>query len=114
MSAAGRNIDKISLRQLLSHSSGIADYGSSRLFQVLAYVPTAFGMAWHWQREDQIWFAANLTHKGQIGAKFDYADTNYLLASDMIARAENVENAGIALRHNRAGVAQCSSGCGCG
>ncbi len=94
----GRDIDRISLRQLLNHSSGIADYGTSRVFQVLAYVPTAFGLAWHWQAADQIWFAANLTPKGEVGARFDYSDTNYLLASDMIAQATGATNPGIALR----------------
>ena len=93
-----RKIDHISLRHLLNHSSGIADYGSSKVFQVLAYVPTAFGFAWHWTPQDEIWFAANLTPKGEVGTHFDYSDTNYLLAADMIAKATGAANAGIALR----------------
>ncbi len=95
---ADRPIDVTTLRHLLNHSSGFANYGSSRLFQIIAYVPTAFGFARHWTAEEQIWFAANLTPKGQVGSQFDYADTNYLLASDMIAKATNTPNAGIALR----------------
>jgi D-alanyl-D-alanine carboxypeptidase len=95
---SGRPIDQISLRHLLSHTSGIADYGSSRMFQVLAYVPTSLGLAWHWTQQDQIWFAANLTPQGTFGAHFDYSDTNYLLASDMIAKAAGTANAGTALR----------------
>jgi D-alanyl-D-alanine carboxypeptidase len=95
---AGRDIDHVSLRQLLNHSSGIADYGSSRIFQAVAYVPTAFGMAWHWKPEDQIWFAAQFTRKGKVGEHFDYSDTNYLLASDMITKATRTANAGVALR----------------
>jgi D-alanyl-D-alanine carboxypeptidase len=95
---AHRKIDVITLRHLLNHSSGISDYGSSRLFQVLAYVPTAFGLARHWTPDEQIWFAANLTPKGEVGAHFDYSDTNYLIASDMIAKATGSSNAGIALR----------------
>lgn len=95
---SGRPIDRITLRNLLNHSSGIGDYGSSRLFQVLAYVPTAFGLAWHWTPNDQIWFGANLTPNRPVGAQFDYSDTNYLLASDMIAKATGRANAGRALR----------------
>jgi D-alanyl-D-alanine carboxypeptidase len=91
-------IDQISLKNLLNHSSGIADYGSSRLFQVCAYIPTAFGLAWHWTALDQIWFAANLTPKGLVGATFDYSDTNYLLAADMISQASQTPNAGMALK----------------
>jgi D-alanyl-D-alanine carboxypeptidase len=95
---SGRPIDQITLRHLLNHSSGIADYGSSQLFQLLAYVPTAFGLAWHWTPRDQIWFGANLTQKSPVGARFDYSDTNYLIASDMIAKATVTANAGRALR----------------
>ena len=95
---AERKIDEITLRQLLNHSSGIADYASSEAFQILAYVPTAFGLAWHWTPEDQLWFAANLTPKRPVGARFDYSDTNYLIAADMIAKATNSANAGVALR----------------
>jgi D-alanyl-D-alanine carboxypeptidase len=91
-------IDQISLKNLLNHSSGIADYGSSKLFQICAYIPTAFGLAWHWTALDQIWFAANFTPRAQVGAQFDYSDTNYLLASDMIATASKAPNAGVAVR----------------
>lgn len=98
MQKSGRAVDQITLRNLLNHSSGIADYGSSQLFQLLAYVPTAFGLAWHWTPLDQIWFGANLTPKRPVGGQFDYSDTNYLLASDMIAKATSSANAGMALR----------------
>jgi D-alanyl-D-alanine carboxypeptidase len=95
---ADRKINAITLRHLLTHSSGIADYGSSKLFQILAYVPTAFGLARFWTPQEQIWFAANLTPKREVGGEFDYSDTNYLIASDMIANATKTANAGVALR----------------
>lgn len=95
---ADRDIERITLRQLLNHTSGIADYGSSRLFQVFAYVPTTFGVSWHWTGADQIWIAANLTPNRPPGIVFDYSDTNYLLVADMIATATATPNAGIALR----------------
>jgi D-alanyl-D-alanine carboxypeptidase len=95
---SGRPLSSITLRHLLTHSSGIGDYGSSRVFQLLGYVPTAFGMAWHWTPRDQIWFGANFTAKAPVGQAFDYSDTNYLLASEMIAVATGKPNAGIAVR----------------
>ena len=94
----GRKIDTVSLRHLLNHSSGLADYGSSPLFQALAYVPTAFGLAWHWTPTDEIWFAVTTTQASKVGAHFDYSDTNYLLVADMIAKATPTANPGIALR----------------
>jgi D-alanyl-D-alanine carboxypeptidase len=98
LGATGRRIDQITLRHLLSHTSGIADYGSSRLFQALAFGPTAFGLAWHWQPEDQIWFAAKFTPVSDVGSHFDYSDTNYLLASEMIAKAIGAPNPGVGVR----------------
>jgi D-alanyl-D-alanine carboxypeptidase len=89
---------KITLRQLLNHTSGLADYGDALAFQVLAYVPTAIGLAPHWSAEQQIWFAAHFTPRGPIGTRFRYSDTNYLLAADMIAKAMATPNRATALR----------------
>jgi D-alanyl-D-alanine carboxypeptidase len=94
----GDTLAKVTLRDLLNHSSGIPDYGNSQIFQVIAYVPTAFGFARHWTPEEEVWFAAKLLPNPGVGAKFDYSDTNYLLASDMIAKASGAPNAGVALR----------------
>lgn len=89
---------RITLRQLLSHASGLRDYGDSPVFQALAYVPTAFGLAWHWTPEVEVWIATHLLPIGAQDSHFAYSDTNYLLASDMIAKASGHANAGLALR----------------
>jgi D-alanyl-D-alanine carboxypeptidase len=88
----------VTLRDLLNHSSGIPDYGNSQVFQVIAYIPTAFGFARHWTAGEQVWFSLNMLPNHDVGAAFDYSDTNYLLASDMIAKATGAPNAGVALR----------------
>jgi D-alanyl-D-alanine carboxypeptidase len=95
---AGRKIDQITIRQLLNHSSGIDDYGNSRLFQLLAYVPTAFGFARAWSASDQMWFSAAMTPAHPPGAGFSYSDTNYLLLADINATALGIPNIGAALR----------------
>jgi D-alanyl-D-alanine carboxypeptidase len=94
---AGRS-DTVTLRHLLNHSSGIPDYGNSPVFQAIAYIPTAFGQAWHWTPEVEVWFAAKLLPHKPPGTHFDYADTNYLLVADMITKASSSANAGVALR----------------
>jgi D-alanyl-D-alanine carboxypeptidase len=92
-------LEKVTLRQLLNHTSGIPDYGNSPVFQTLAYVPTAFGWAPHWTAQQQVWIGARLLPNTPPGVQFDYSDTNYLLASDMIAKATGLGNAGLALSH---------------
>jgi D-alanyl-D-alanine carboxypeptidase len=95
---SGRDLSMITVRQLLNHSSGLADYGHSRLFQLLGYVPTAFGLSWRWRADDQLWFAFNMTKRSPAGEKFDYSDTNYLLLADLISTTTAVPNRGEALR----------------
>jgi D-alanyl-D-alanine carboxypeptidase len=90
-------LSKITLRHLLTNTSGLQDYGNSQIFQAIAYVPTAFGYGWPWTARSQVWFSLNLLPIGPPGERFDYADTNFLLASDMIAKATAKANAGIAL-----------------
>jgi D-alanyl-D-alanine carboxypeptidase len=85
--AKGDKADEVTLRDLLNHSSGIPDYSHSQIFQAIAYIPTAFGFARHWTPQEEVWFALNLLPNTEIGTAFDYSDTNYLLASDMIAKA---------------------------
>jgi D-alanyl-D-alanine carboxypeptidase len=91
-------LKQTTLRQLLTNTSGLRDYGNSQLFQLAAYVPTAFGFGWPWRAKDQVWVSINLLPIGATGQEFDYSDTNYLLASDAIAYATGAANAGIALR----------------
>jgi D-alanyl-D-alanine carboxypeptidase len=93
----GDTLTNVTLRDLLNHSSGIPDFGNSQIFQAIAYIPTAFGFARHWTPQEEVWFGAKMLPNPGVGAGFDYSDTNYLLASDMIAKATGAPNAGIAL-----------------
>lgn len=88
----------VTLRHLLSNTSGIQDYGNSQIFQAIAYIPTAYGISWPWTAQSQVWFSLNLLPIAQAGQRFDYSDSNYLLAADMIANATGKPNAGAALR----------------
>jgi D-alanyl-D-alanine carboxypeptidase len=94
----GYQIDTITLRQLLSHTSGMPDYFDVPLFEVLALVPNAYGISAHWTAETEIWFAARLGKKGAVGENFAYSDTNYLIAADMIKQATQSPNIGVAAR----------------
>jgi D-alanyl-D-alanine carboxypeptidase len=95
----GDTLTKVTLRDLLNHSSGIPDFGNSQIFQAIAYIPTAFGFARHWTPQEEVWFGAKMLRGHGVGAQFNYSDTNYLLASDMIAKAMSAPNAGIAMRN---------------
>jgi D-alanyl-D-alanine carboxypeptidase len=99
LAGRGDTLTKVTLRDLLNHSSGIPDYGNSQLFQAIAYIPTAFGFARHWTPQEQVWFGAKLLPNRGVGTRFDYSDTNYLLASDLITKATGAPNAGIAVRN---------------
>ncbi|WP_085340810.1 serine hydrolase domain-containing protein [Aquidulcibacter paucihalophilus] len=98
MTQNGYQIDTITLRQLLNHTSGIPDYFGVTLFEVLALVPNAYGISAHWTAEAEIWFAVTLGKKDVVGENFAYSDTNYLIAADMIKHAIGAPTIGIAAR----------------
>lgn len=94
----GYQIDTITLRQLLNHTSGIPDYFDVTLFNTLALIPNAYGISAHWTAETEIWFAVTFGKKDVVGETFAYADTNYLIAADMIKQATKLPSIGIAAR----------------
>lgn len=98
MEKNGYRIDTITLRQLLNHTSGIPDYFQVPLFEVLALVPNAYGISAHWTAETEIWFAVTFGRKDVVGETFNYADTNYLIAADMIKQASGSPTIGLAAR----------------
>jgi D-alanyl-D-alanine carboxypeptidase len=98
LKAKGNKAEEVTLRDLLNHTSGIPDYSHSQLFQAIAYIPTAFGLARHWTAREQVWVAFNWLPQASVGAAFDYSDTNYLLVSDMIAKATGASSPGVAVR----------------
>jgi D-alanyl-D-alanine carboxypeptidase len=94
----GYQIDTISMRQLLNHTSGIPDYFQVPLFEVLALVPNAYGLSAHWTAESEIWFAVTFGRKDVVGETFTYSDTNYLIAADIIKQATGSPSIGVAAR----------------
>ena len=98
MERNGYQIDTITLRQLLNHSSGIPDYFDVPLFEVLAMVPNAYGISAHWTAESQIWFAVTFGKRDVVGENFNYTDTNYLIAADIIKQAPGSPTIGVAAR----------------
>lgn len=80
----------ITLRMLLQHTSGIADFASDP-----AYLASVAAQPRHrWTRAEQIRFAT--THDDPLGApgsSFHYSDTGYLLLGETIERASGLSAA---------------------
>ncbi|GBF59345.1 D-alanyl-D-alanine carboxypeptidase [Candidatus Phycosocius bacilliformis] len=98
LSEQNYQLDTITLRQLLNHTSGIPDYASVLPFRILTFGPNVLGFAPHWTAEQEIWFAARFGDLGRPGEQFGYADTNYLLAADIIKQAAGHPTIGQAAR----------------
>lgn len=81
----GYNLNKITIKQLLSHTSGIKDYVNDAYFE---YIDK--NKKHRWTRNEQIQLA---TSKGkplaEPGALHFYADINYLLLSEIIENKTN-------------------------
>lgn len=73
---AGYDLERITVKQLLSHTSGINDYVDADLFWQRAETEPSY----HWTRAEQIELACSMEKVGEPGQYFKYADTNYLLA----------------------------------
>lgn len=80
----GYDTGAITTRQLLAHTSGLADHWGMRLYQLQArYVPGR-----RWTRIEQVRFA--MRHGAPVGApgeRFFYSDTGYLVAAEVLERA---------------------------
>ena len=82
--AGGYDPGKILVRQLLTHTSGIADYAQNPL-----YAGALLGNPAHkWTRREQIQFAMDKAKPvGAPGQRFGYSDTGYILLGEIIERA---------------------------
>lgn len=80
----GYRTDKITIRQLLSHTSGIGDYTDTKTF-----MDRVVNDSWYkWSRQEQIQLAmAEAPEIGKPGEQFIYADTNYLLLTEALEKA---------------------------
>lgn len=79
----GYDVDKITIRHLLTHSSGLYDHAQSeefmkRIFEEPDHV---------WTRTEQISKATEWGRPvGEIGERFSYADTGYILLGEIIEK----------------------------
>ena len=78
----GYDLNRITVRHLLSHTSGIADYVNDDYF---AFVNK--NLQHQWTREQQVALAVTVgSPVAPPGKKFNYADINYLLLTEIIER----------------------------
>lgn len=77
---AGYRLDSITIKQLLSHTSGIRDYVDEGYFQFISE-----NKQHQWTRDEQISRAASLGNPlAKPGEAFHYADVNYVLLTEII------------------------------
>lgn len=78
----GYDMSKITIKHLLSHTSGIADYVDSAYFEFIAENPT-----YQWKKEEQIQRSLEVGDPlFEVGSEHSYGDINYLLLADIIER----------------------------
>jgi D-alanyl-D-alanine carboxypeptidase len=79
----GYNVDRIQVRHLLQHTSGLFDYAEDPAFQAFVVSHPRH----RWTRTEQVRFA--MTHGKPLfppGKDFRYADTGYVLLGEMLER----------------------------
>lgn len=76
---AGYHLNTITVKQLLSHTSGIRDYVDETYFALVGRRPD-----YVWQKEEQIKRAIEAGAPQKVGEKFSYGDINYLLLTEII------------------------------
>lgn len=80
----GYNLDEITIKHLLSHTSGIQDYANQE------YIDFIDGNKLHrWTRDDQLALTLRLDPPpGKPGFTYSYTDANYLLCTEIIETIE--------------------------
>ncbi len=79
---AGYDINKITVRHLLSHTSGISDHVDKSYFVFVNENPK-----YQWTRKEQIALAMKKAAPVEAGTTYSYADINYLLLTEIIERS---------------------------
>lgn len=78
--AGGYRPQDITLRMLLEHTSGLADYATHEVF-----VERVLGDPTHrWTRDEQIAVAMQQPQVGAPGERYEYADSNYVLLGEVL------------------------------
>ncbi len=75
----GYDLNTITVKQLLSHTSGIRDYVDEAYFNLVGSRPNYI-----WKKEEQIKRAIDAGTPLKTGEKFSYGDINYLLLTEII------------------------------
>lgn len=78
---SGYDTKKITVRNLLSHTSGITDYVNEDYWNFIKKHPTH-----QWTRDKQIALAMEIADPVDAGTSFAYGDINYLLLTEIIEK----------------------------
>lgn len=94
LESGGYDLDAITLRMLLNHTSGIPDHAQTSVyFQDILDDPSR-----EWSRAEQLEIAMDVAERiGDPGERFSYSDTGYILVGAMIEKATD-ESLGSAVR----------------
>ena len=84
LSKAGYRLSDITLRHLLSHSSGITDYVDKAYFQFVVDNPKH-----RWTRAEQMKRAGTMKPSSEPGSEYAYADVNFVLLGEIIEEQTN-------------------------
>ena len=75
----GYDLNTITIKNLLSHTSGIQDYVDDAYFELVNQRPQ-----YKWTKAEQIKRAMEIGSPHKVGEKFSYGDINYLLLAEII------------------------------
>jgi len=78
------NSNQITIKQLLNHTSGLANYLTPEFYAETRKNPTR-----NWTAPEAIKYAYNLPPVGTPGQRFEYADTNYILLELIVEKITN-------------------------
>ncbi|MCP2678282.1 beta-lactamase family protein [Maricaulaceae bacterium NA33B04] len=94
LESGGYDLDAITLRMLLNHTSGIPDHAQTSVyFQDILDDPSR-----EWSRAEQLEIAMDVAERiGDPGERFSYSDTGYILVGAMIEKATD-DSLGSAVR----------------
>lgn len=75
----GYDLNEITIKHLLSHTSGIQDYLDEAYFELVNQRPQ-----YKWTKVEQIKRVMEIVSPQKVGEKFIYGDINYLLLAEII------------------------------